>query len=432
MGTWHDAEWASTLSSGVPVRDRRSGRFQWFLPGPLCGLAVRPPATLDHRLARAERAVRQLNNGPGAEDLAGLARFLLRSEAIASSRIEGIAPAARQVAFAELALEEEIHGYSEQAQLVARNMTLVREASTRLASADSIRVADIEELHTSLLSDEPRHHGLRTVQNWIGGSNHHPLDADFVPPAPEHVSAMMQDLVDYLNGASHSPLVQAALVHAQFETIHPFTDGNGRVGRALIHTVLSRRGLTPSAVLPVSLVLATFRDDYVRGLTKFRHDDPRAAEQATNAWIEEFTTAVLRAAAQADELRTQVTELRDLWAARLDEHRSKSGRQRSMRSDSSTGQILTDLPSTPVLTVQTVERIHQVSAPAANKALTELEAAGILEQKSAGRRTRAFVATEVLDLITHTERRLASTQFDTRVSAPNRDVPARPQPQENR
>lgn len=116
--------------------------------------------------------------------------------------------------------------------------------------------------HGQALPDE-RHHGLREVQNWIGGNDWNPLDAQFVPPPPHHVEALMDDLVSYMNGGVHAPLVQAALVHSQFETIRPYTDGNGRVGRALIHTVLTRRGLTPSAVLPVSLVLLTRSDAYL-------------------------------------------------------------------------------------------------------------------------------------------------------------------------
>lgn len=427
MGTWHRQSWQSNLGSGLPARERRSGTFAWYLPNTLVNLTLQLPTDLAQRIAQAERAVRRLNTAEGSEDLTRLARFLLRSEAIASSRIEGIAPAAAQVALAELCDHGEVGAMSSQAQLVARNMTLVRKASSDLATMELLTVEAIEDLHRALFADEPRHHRLRTVQNWIGGSDHHPLDADFVPPAPEEVGHLMQDLVDYMNGATHSALVQAALVHAQFETIHPFTDGNGRMGRALIHTVLARRGLTPSAVLPVSLVLATFRDDYVRALTAYRHGDDDDVRAALPVWMEEFTRAVMRATEQTDELRDQIAELRQQWDDRLGAHRDAQGRQRSMRSDSATRLVLSDLPSTPVLTVATVQRIHAVSQQGANKALTELEQAGILQSRSAGRRSRVYLATELLDLITHTERTLASTRFDARISAPNRDVPARPQ-----
>lgn len=429
MGSWHDAAWDSRIKDGLPQRERRSGTYRWHLPTPLTGLPVVIPPALDRQLADAERAVRTLAEGPDREDLFGLARFLLRSEAIASSRIEGIAPGAKHVALAELAEQEQISGFSAQAELVARNMTLVQDASSNLASTNLVTLDSLIALHSALLADEPRHHGLRQVQNWIGGSNHHPLDADFVPPSPEQVPELMDDLVCYLNGATHAPLLQAALVHAQFETIHPFTDGNGRMGRALIHTVLARRGLTPTAVLPISLVLATFRDDYIRGLTAYRHDaapHSSTANQSLTTWLQEFATATIRATQQADELREDIRELRQDWQRRVEELRARQGRQRTMRSDSATGLILADLPSTPVLTATTVQRIHKVSAVAAGRALTELHEAGIMEPRSAGRGVRAYIADEVLDLITATERRLASTKFDTRVSAPNRDVPVHP------
>jgi Fic family protein len=383
---------------------------------------------LDVLLARAERAVAALDHGPGAEDLAGIARFLLRSEAIASSRIEGIAPSARQIAFAELAEHEEIRTFGDQARLVARNMTIVREATTDLAAAERIDSARIEQLHRALLVEEPRHHGIRTVQNWIGGSDWHPLEAEFVPPTPSRVPALVADLAEYLSGASHAPIVQAALVHAQFETIHPFTDGNGRVGRALIHTALTRRGLTVNAVLPISLVLATFRERYIGGLTAFRHDAPpdsTAAHRARGDWLTVFATSALQAAEQAGSLRDEIGELRRGWHERMVAHRAQAGRQRQLRSDSGVLQILADLPSTPVLTASTVTRIHGVSENAAMRALNELRDAGILETRSTGTRARAFVSREILDLITHTERKLASTRFDTRSSPPGRGVPAR-------
>lgn len=215
------------------------------------------------------------------------------------------------MAIAELAQVEDLDGVTQQAKYVANNMTIVHRAVTSLAERRTLEVDDIVELHAALLSDEPRHHGLRTVQNWIGGPSHyHPLDADFVPPDPNSVAALMTDLVSDLNGARHSAIVQAALVHAQFETIHPFTDGNGRVGRALIHTVLTRRGLARASLLPISMILATFRDDDVGGLTSFGagvHDD-HAAHEGRLSWIELFTEHVLLAAEEASRLRDHLAE----------------------------------------------------------------------------------------------------------------------------
>jgi len=91
---------------------------------------------------------------------------------------------------------------------------------------------------------------IRTVQNWIGGNDYNPCSADFVPPPPEYVDDLMTDLCEAVNEDILPQLVQAALAHAQFETIHPFDDGNGRTGRALIHVILRRRGLPPHMSLP--------------------------------------------------------------------------------------------------------------------------------------------------------------------------------------
>lgn len=399
------------------------------MPDPLVGLDLRIDPDLDALLAQAERAVAALGSSTHGDDLVGIARFLLRSEAIASSRIEGIAPSARQIAFAELAQHEQLAGFSAQAALVARNMTLVRDATTVLAGSDRLEVELLEALHRALLADEPSHHGVRKVQNWIGGSDWHPLGAAFVPPHPSLVRDQLEDLLQYMKGAAHAPIVQAAIAHAQFETIHPFTDGNGRVGRALIHTVLARRGLATGAVLPVSLVLATFKDEYIDGLTVYRHSDTASSDTAHDAraqWLRFFATATIAAAGQAADLRDEVARLRQEWAERLAAHRVAKGRQRQLRSDSAAQQILHDLPSTPVLTVATVERIHGVSQNAAGRALTELEEAGVLRSRSAGMGRRAFVAFEVLDLITFAERQLASTRFDTRKSPPHLGVPAPP------
>lgn len=423
MATWEQDEWASSIESGLPRRDRRSGTYRRYVPDTLLGSPLLLPPDVDQLVGRAEQAVRGLSGD--ARDLAGIARFLLRSEAIASSRIEGIAPSVQQVALAELGAQEAVPDVSAQAQLVANNMTVLHEARTVLVAAPQVTVEHLLELHSALLPDEPQHRGVRTVQNWIGGSDHHPLDADFVPPAPEHVPALLDDLVGYLNGGGHSPIVQAGFAHAQFETIHPFTDGNGRVGRALIHTVLTRRGITTEAVLPVSLILSTLRNEYVEGLTAYRHPDPVGSDglhTAQAAWLRVFASAVLTATEQAGRLAADLADLRTDWEDRLNRARSDQGKVRGVRSDSATAHIVRDLPATPVITSATVQRIHGVSHVAADRALAELVAAEILHPHER-RGVRYYQTRDVLDLVTVTERRLASTKFDTLAARPSEPSP---------
>lgn len=165
---------------GVSRRDRRAGTFLSYVPDLL---VERPLVLSGHLAARAgavEAKVRGLAAGPGARSLEGVARFLLRSEAIASSRIEGLQVSAQQIALAELAQEEDrpVRGFSRNAALVANNITALRRAATDLASADLVTVAGIDDLHRALLPDE-RQQGTRRVQNWVGGSDYHPLDADW-------------------------------------------------------------------------------------------------------------------------------------------------------------------------------------------------------------------------------------------------------------
>lgn len=428
MASWERAWWEPSDVSLVPRADRRSGAYERYVPDPVDGAGLAIEGGIARRVGVVERGIRSLN-GPGVEGLAGVARFLLRSEAIASSQIEGIAPSAQQVALAELGQSETVRGVSEQARLVANNMTVVRQATTKLVDTDAVTVEDIVEIHRSLLPDEPRHHGLRSVQNWIGSSSWTPIGAAYVPPDPDQVAAMMADLVDYANGAAHAPLIQAAVVHAQFETIHPFTDGNGRVGRALIHTVLSRRGLTAQAVLPISLVLATFSGTYVKGLTGYRHaGSPRSREAnaAVNSWLAIFVDAAATAIEQATALIDQIGELQQDWSSQLATYRQSVGLRALPRADSAVARLLNQLPEAPVLTAATLSNILAISQPSANAALDELRQAGILTTRAVSRGATAYVARDVLDLITNTERTLASTQFDTRASAPMRSVPARP------
>src|SRR5680860_1731788 len=142
MANWEEARWESSVDSGVPRSDQRAGLYQRYVPDLLDGAGLAVDGDIARQVTSVERSLRVLN-GPGAEGLAGIARFLLRSEAIASSRIEGIAPSAQQVALAELGQSETVRGISEQAKLVANNMTIVRGATTELVEAETLTVDHI-------------------------------------------------------------------------------------------------------------------------------------------------------------------------------------------------------------------------------------------------------------------------------------------------
>jgi Fic family protein len=232
------------------------------------------------------------------------------------------------------------------------------------------------------------------------------------------VEDLVADLCSFSNDDSLPTVVQAALAHAQFETIHPFTDGNGRVGRALVHLVLRRRGLVVRALPPVSLILATWADEYVAGLTATRYLGPPTsveALQGLNRWIGLFAAAAKRAVADADAFEEEMDRLDKAWRQRL-------GR---VRANSATDLLLRALPGAPLLTVRSAAALVGRSAQAANEAVARLTEAKVLSQTTLGRRNRAFEAPDVISAFTDLERRLASPTGDTRTAPPTRRVPRR-------
>ena len=143
---------------------------------------------------------------------------------------------------------------------------------------------------------------VRTEQNWIGGRGSSPRDAVFIPPPPDRVPALLHDLIAFVNLDDLPAVAQAAVAHAQFETIHPFGDGNGRAGRCLIHVILRRRGVSPRLTPPISVVLATNAKDYIAGLTDFR-------EGRADDWIGGFADATARSVHGTEGLRAQIDAL---------------------------------------------------------------------------------------------------------------------------
>ncbi|MEZ5410045.1 MAG: Fic family protein [Acidimicrobiales bacterium] len=375
-------------------------------------------------MADAEAAIRDLNeSGTTHASLEGLARFLLRAESVGSSRLEGLTPAARRIAEAELSLAITGRADDTVAVEVIGNIAAMESAVSLAARSQRFGLDDLLSVHRTLMANSPTPEmagSIRSVQNWIGGSSYNPCRASFVPPPPERLPGLLDDLLDYLNGDRHSPLTQAALVHAQFETLHPFADGNGRTGRALIHVVLRRRGLTPRFVPPISLVLATWATDYVEGLTTFRHlSPPDSTERSTAAasWLRVFATATSRACAEARRYSRLVADVTDGWRADL-------GR---VRANSSVDLLLQVLPGAPIVTVESAQAMTGRSKARTAEAVNTLATAGVLRQRNIGRqRSRVFEATRILDLFTGLERALATETGDTAAEPLVRPAPARP------
>jgi Fic family protein len=373
-------------------------------------------------VADAERAVERLNlETRSLADSEAVARLLLRAEAVASSRIEGLEVGARRLLKAQAAIGLGEDASDVTATEVLNNIEAMRWAVESLADVERITVDHLLEIHKRLLTGTSlaEHAGrLREQQNWIGGSSYNPCSAAFVPPPWERVRDLLEDLCEFCNGDELPAVAQAALAHAQFETIHPFIDGNGRTGRALIHVILRRRGLAPVVVPPVSLVLATWSQDYVNGLTATRYRSDASSQEAVDGldyWVGLFAAAMTRAVADAETYEQQVAEVQAAWREALGK----------VRANSAVDLLLNALPGAPVITVQSGAALIGRSEQAVNETIPRLVDAGVLTQTTVGRRNRAFEALDLINAFTDLERQLASPDGDTLRSPPGRRVPVR-------
>jgi Fic family protein len=341
---------------------------------------------------------------PVLQDRETLARQLLRAESVASSRIEGLVLSHRRLARAAFG--------SAQADLTAEsvlgNIRAMDRAIALGQSAKRLVPSHIEDIHRVLLAStrDVAHGGVvRTVQNWIGGHSDGPRDAEFIPPPPERVPRLLEDLCAFANRDDLPAVVQAAIVHAQFETIHPFADGNGRVGRCLVHVLLRRRGLAPSYVPPVSLVLAGNARAYVAGLTDYRRG-------RVSVWCGLFAAATRTAALSARRFADAVRQLQVNWL-----HQAGNP-----RADSAARNLIARLPAQPIVDVKSVEQLCGCSNQAARLAVLQLEEAGVLRRLNVGKRNRAWEASDVFEVLNDFERELATP---TGGRQPGRPTPRR-------
>ena len=388
MGYWEDAVWVPDVSSPGGRRARQTFRYRAYVPDRLVASELIFNAATAADIAEAEAAIAVANYGQHLVAMETLARLLLRSESVASSRIEGLECSQRRLAEAAFAPEHA----DETARQVLANVDAMRQAITLGTEERELTIDDVRSMH-ELLMREDRAIGrfageFRAQQSWIGGRGDSPRDAAFVPPPPEHVEPLMRDLVVFINRDDLPALAQAAIAHAQFETIHPFIDGNGRVGRCLIHTVLARRQLASRILVPVSLVLAAYGDVYIQGLVDFR-------EGRVDQWCGTFASAaklaVEGAARFEEELATMIARWRLESEARPGSHLWRACEQTTI---------------TPVFTVAALREELNCSNTAATEAIERLEKIGIVAQVSLGKRNRVYINRAVLRLLDDFERDL--------------------------
>lgn len=366
-------------------RQSKAARYAAFVPEAIREYDPDLSSATSTLAERAAVAVRELNANPtGLISLEGLGRQLLRSEALASSQIEGLNISHRKLAEADLVDRDGPF----KAREILGNIRALELATEIGADAEELDVDAITAIHREMAIVPPldRIAGeLREEASWIGGRT--PVDAEFVGPPWEEVQPLLEDLCEFMNRDDLPPVAQAAIAHAQFETVHPFGDGNGRVGRCLIQVIFRRRGLAPRYIPPVSIVLGANKDAYISGLEGFRDDE-------VDDWVRQFARAVEVAADQARSFSTSVAELQESWRAKL-------GR---VRSDAAVLSVIDLLPKFPILTAAVVEDEIGRSRPVTIEALDRLDAIGALTRHRNQKKGDSWEAKELFKLLDEFEK----------------------------
>jgi Fic family protein len=369
-------------------RARAPFRYLAFVPDTIAELQPEVSFEIADLVADAEAAIRALNERASVGGLEAVGPLLLRSEAVASSRIEGYEVSPLNLARALV----DPRAAKGSARTVAANVWAMEEAIAIGSGDGRITVQDLTAIHATLMAGDTRARPgeVRAEQNWIGGRLNNPSDARYIPPPEDEVPGLLEDLVAFVSRDDLPAVAQAAIAHAQFETIHPFLDGNGRVGRCLIHVVLRRRGVAPRFVPPVSIVLAARPESYVAGLVAFR--DGHLAD-----WVTSFSEAARAAAATSAELAEQVAALQREWIERAG----------WPRVDSAAAKLIALLPALPVLSAPTARGAIATSQQMTLAGLKALGEAGVVRQISEGTYDRQFAAMELFELVAAYEAKVA-------------------------
>lgn len=389
-GTFISRRWLYDPTLHAPARYRRACSYEAFVPDPLGDLDLRIDGDLAGLISEAEAKIAALNQS-AFPALAPLARLLLRTESIASSKVEGMQADARSLARGEVAFDTGRRVGSDVAEILS-NVDAMQFAIETATTHATFKPTQLMRIHEVLLKRSlPGRAGkIRETQGWIGGNDYNPCGAAYVPPPEDRIDALIKDLSRFCDDDRLPPVVQAAIAHAQFETIHPFDDGNGRTGRALVQVLFRRRGLAPAFVPPISVVLAAEKERYIRGLIAFREDD-------LAGWLEVFASSAARSADLAQRYLHNVIELQESWRESLQD-------SSALRSDAAAWSVIDVLPGYPVVTVAVALAALEASGRRRSRAgvqvaFEQLATAGVLHPVGSSKRNRAWEVDGLLDLV---------------------------------
>ncbi|MDO4899670.1 Fic family protein [Actinomyces sp.] len=374
--TWETRSWRPRQPQLLSARQRAAlpTTYRSAIPATIATASLELPGELLAREAGTVAAIGGFD-AVAAGALQPWTDLLLRSESSASSRIERLTSSARKV------IEEETFGGAGgNATAVVANTRAMQAAISR---PDDLNTRTLLDMHRELLAPTaPDIAGvLRDEPVWIGGQDYAPVDALFVPPAHTRVPEALADLVAFTQRPDITPLAMIAIAHAQFETIHPFADGNGRTGRALIHLLLRRSGLVSQAVLPLSAVLLTDTNAYFHTLDAYRAGDPAGV-------VSLFVDAARAACELGLEAVAELNRIQADWNEHI-----------TARAGTPDRDLTSLLIRHPILDVATTAQELKVSPQSARRSLARLEQAGIVVGYQMARGRRAWRAPDVLALM---------------------------------
>ena len=354
-------------SAGLP----RYGTYHPAVPADIADLVLDLSPSVIADAEHASNEIARFDAELGGE-IAPFAAVLLRSESAASSQIENLTASARAIAEAELP-----GGRGKRnAEMVVANTAAMQAA---VALSDKVDANAILAMHRALMVNEPRHTpgAFRGEPVWIGGGST-PVGATFVGPRHALIPGAIDDLIAFAQRNDVPTLPQIAVAHAQFETIHPFTDGNGRTGRALVQAMLRNKGLTRKVTVPVSAGLLADTDAYFAALTSYRAG-------AAAPIVDRFSQATVLAIANGRQLVADIRDIRENWNSVI-----------RARSDSAVWKVADLLTRRPVVNAALLAQELGIESTNAHRYLNPLAEAGILVETNSGPRSRVWRSAEVL------------------------------------